>query len=50
VGGDYTYSKIISLPNILRQYNPKLEGFSTQISEMFPNGQNASHNRLNVGK
>ena len=30
IGGDYTYSKILTLPNILRQYNPKLKGFSTK--------------------
>lgn len=50
IGGDYTYSKIVSLPNILQKYNPKLEGFSTQVSVIFPNDQNATHNRLNVGQ
>ncbi|CAF1144038.1 unnamed protein product [Rotaria sp. Silwood1] len=50
VGGDYTYSKIFSLPNILKQYNPQLTGFSTKVSAMFSNNQNATNNRLNVAK
>ncbi|CAF1068319.1 unnamed protein product [Rotaria sordida] len=50
IGGDYTYSKMLSLPNILRQYNPKLEGYSTKVSLMFPNSQNGTNNGLNVAK
>jgi len=50
VGGDHTYTKTLSLPNALRQYNPQLGGFSTKVSVIFLNGQNATNNRLNVGK
>ncbi|CAF1185821.1 unnamed protein product [Adineta steineri] len=48
-GGDHTYEKMITLPNILRLYNPNLKGFSTKTSISFLNGQNAKHNGLNVG-
>ncbi|CAF0768007.1 unnamed protein product [Rotaria sordida] len=50
IGGDYTYSKVLSLPNILRQYNPELKGFSTKVSVIFLNGQDAKNNHLNVAK
>ncbi|CAF0945306.1 unnamed protein product [Rotaria sordida] len=50
IGGDYTYQKILTLPNILRLYNSKLKGFSTKTSISFLNGQNAKHNGLNVAK
>ena len=50
IGGDYTFNQMISLPNILRQYNPQLTGYSTKSSVIFLNGQNASHNGFNVGK
>ncbi|CAF0982921.1 unnamed protein product [Adineta steineri] len=50
VGGDHTYTKILSLPNTLKQYTPQLEGFSTKVSIMLINGQNATNNRLNVAK
>ena len=50
VGGDNTYSKILSVPNALRQYNPDLEGYSTKASVIFLKGQNATNNGLNVGK
>jgi hypothetical protein len=50
VGGDHTYTKVLSLPNALRQYNPQIGGYSTKVSVIFLNGQNATNNRLNVGK
>ncbi|CAF2136023.1 unnamed protein product [Rotaria magnacalcarata] len=50
IGGDYTYSKFLSLPNILRQYNQKLNVFSTKVSIMFPFSRNNSYNGLNVAK
>lgn len=50
VGGDHTYNKVLSIPNALRQYNPKLEGYSTKVSVIFLNGQDAKNNHLNVGK
>ncbi|UJR11322.1 hypothetical protein I4U23_015503 [Adineta vaga] len=50
VGGDDSYKKVLSLPNILRLYNPNLKGFSTKTSISFLNGQNAKHNGLNVAK
>ncbi len=50
IGGDYTFKKLISFPNILREYNPKLKGYSTKTSLTFGKGQNSSHNGLNVGK
>jgi phospholipase B1 len=50
VGGDHTYKKVLTLPNILRLYNPQLKGFSTKTSISFLNGQNAKHNGLNVAK
>lgn len=49
IGGDHTFEKVPSLPNILRLYNPNLKGFSTKTSISFLNGQNAKHNGLNVG-
>jgi len=49
IGGDYHYSKILTLPNILRQYNAKLKGFSTKGYVMSDNTY-AKNNRLNVGK
>lgn len=48
-GGDYTYSKILTLPNILREYNPKLKGFSTKGYLMSANTL-VPTNRLNVGQ
>ena len=50
IGGDYTFSKVLSLPNILRQYNPKLTGFSEHTSLMNFNDQNGTHHRLNFGE
>jgi phospholipase B1 len=50
IGGDDTYKKVMTLPNILRLYNPQLKGFSTKTSVSFLNGQNAKHNGLNVAK
>jgi len=49
VGGDYHYSKILTLPNILRRYNAKLKGFSTKGYVMSDN-RYATNNGLNVGK
>jgi len=50
IGGDYTYDTLLTLPNILRQYNPNLKGYSTKSSVIFLKGQNSSHNALNVAK
>ncbi|CAF3768328.1 unnamed protein product [Rotaria sp. Silwood1] len=50
IGGDRSYDKVLTLPNILRLYNPQLKGFSTKTSISFLNGQNAKHNGLNVAK
>ncbi|CAF3909934.1 unnamed protein product [Rotaria sp. Silwood1] len=50
VGGDDTFEKTVTLPNILRLYNPQLKGFSTKTSIAVLNGQNAKNNRLNIGK
>ena len=50
IGGDYNFNQMISLPNILRQYNPQLTGYSTKSSVIFLKGQNSSNNGLNVGK
>ncbi|CAF3422780.1 unnamed protein product [Rotaria sp. Silwood1] len=50
IGGDLTYSKVLSVPNALRQYNADVKGFSTKVSVIFLNGQNAANNRLNVAK
>ena len=50
IGGDYTYNKLLTLPNILREYNPDLKGYSTKSSVIFLKGQNSSNNGLNVGK
>jgi phospholipase B1 len=50
IGGDHDYKKVLTLPNILRLYNPQLKGFSTKTSIAFLNGQNAKHNGLNVAK
>ena len=50
VGGDHSYERIVTLPNILREYNPQLKGVSTKTSISFLNGQNAKHNGLNVGQ
>ncbi|CAF4396932.1 unnamed protein product [Rotaria sp. Silwood2] len=50
IGGDHNYDKVLTLPNILRLYNPQLKGFSTKTSISFLNGQNAKHNGLNVAK
>ncbi len=48
-GGHEEYERLVSLSNILRQYNPALKDYSTGITTIFPDGQNATHNRLNVG-
>jgi len=48
--GDHTYNKLVSLPNILRNYDPDLDGYSTKISIAPFNGQNAKNNGLNVAK
>ena len=50
VGGDHKYKQLISLPNALREYKTDVQGFSTAVSVIFLNGQNATHNHLNVGK
>jgi len=50
IGGDYTYNKILTLPNILREYNPNLKGYSTKSSITIFKGQNSSNNALNVAK
>ncbi len=50
VGGDHTFNKVLSLPNALRNYNAQLEGYSTKVSIIFLNGQDAKNNHLNVGK
>lgn len=50
VGGDQTFSKVLSVPNALRNYNDKLQGYSTKSSIIFLNGQDAKNNHLNVGK
>ncbi|UJR38639.1 hypothetical protein I4U23_031304 [Adineta vaga] len=50
IGGDYSFKQLVTLPNILRQYNPQLKGFSTKQSLIFGKGQNSSHNALNVAK
>ncbi|CAF2911583.1 unnamed protein product [Rotaria sp. Silwood2] len=50
IGGDYTYSTICSLPNILREYNGNLAGFSTKVSVISSNSQNVANNGLNVAK
>jgi len=50
IGGDYTFDSVLTLPNILRLYNPKLKGFSTKTDITFLGGQNATNNGLNVAK
>jgi len=50
IGGEKTYDKVLTLPNILRLYNPQLKGFSTKTSIAILNGQNAKNNGLNVAK
>jgi hypothetical protein len=50
IGGDHTYTKVLTVPNALREYNPKLEGYSTKVSNINFAGQDAKNNRLNVGK
>jgi hypothetical protein len=50
IGGDYQFTRMISLPNILREYNPQLKGYSVKSSIIFLQGQNGSHNGLNVGR
>ena len=49
IGGDYQFTRMISLPNILREFNPQLKGYSKKSSIIFLQGQNGSHNGLNVG-
>jgi phospholipase B1 len=50
IGGDQSYDELLTLPNILRQYNPNLRGFSTGTDIIFLGGQNAKNNHLNVAK
>jgi len=50
IGGDKNYDELLTLPNILRQYNPNLRGFSTGTDIIFLGGQNATNNHLNVAK
>jgi phospholipase B1 len=50
VGGDYTYDDVLTLPNILRQYNPNIKGFSVKNSIIFLGGQNSSNNFLNTAE
>jgi hypothetical protein len=50
IGGDHTYSKTLALPNVLKQYKTDVKGYSTKTSVIVLKGQNATHNRLNVGK
>ncbi len=50
MGGDESFDTVLTLPNILRKYNPNLKGFSTKTSLTIGLGQNSSHNGLNVGK
>jgi phospholipase B1 len=50
IGGDKSYEKLLTVPNVLRLYNPNLKGFSTKTSISFLNGQNAKNNGLNVAK
>ena len=50
IGGDYRFTRMISLPNILREYNPQLKGYSEKSTIIFLQGQNGSRNGLNVGR
>ncbi|CAF1366227.1 unnamed protein product [Adineta steineri] len=50
IGGDYTYSKFLSIPNILLEYTSKLKGFSTKLSIISSDNQTITNNRLNVAK
>jgi len=50
IGGDYNFDDALTLPNILRLYNPNLKGYSTKQSLIFGKGQNSSNNGLNAGK
>lgn len=50
MGGDLSYDDLLTLPNILRVYNPNLKGYSTKTDVIFLGGQNATNNALNVGK
>ncbi|CAF1145490.1 unnamed protein product [Didymodactylos carnosus] len=50
IGGDHNFNKVMSLPNIVKQYTPNLKGYSTKFSISFLNGQNSSNNGLNVAK
>jgi phospholipase B1 len=50
IGGDSSYNQLLTLPNILRQYNPNLKGYSTKTSVIFLKGQNSSSGGLNVAK
>jgi phospholipase B1 len=50
IGGDYTYNRLLTFPNILRLYNPDLKGYATKSSVIFLKGQNSSHNALSVAK
>ncbi|CAF0801092.1 unnamed protein product [Didymodactylos carnosus] len=50
VGGDHTIEKVLTLPNIIKNYNPNLEGYSTKFSIIVGKGQNSSNNGFNVAK
>ncbi|UJR07527.1 hypothetical protein I4U23_011815 [Adineta vaga] len=51
IGGDYTFNRVLSLPNIVRQFDDNtLKGYSTKSSVIFLKGQNSTHNNLNVAK
>jgi phospholipase B1 len=50
IGGDKNYDELLTLPNILRRYNPNIRGFSTGTDIIFLGGQNAKNNHLNVAK
>lgn len=50
IGGDYDYDSALTVPNILRKYNPNLKGYATKQSLIFGKGQNSSHNGLNAAE
>ena len=50
IGGDYTYSQIATIPNILRKYNSTLKGFSTKVDILSVNKRFTRNDKLNMGK
>lgn len=50
MGGDYSYSLVVSIPNILREFNPKLKGFLSTDDVLSIGSANASFHGLNIGK